>query len=391
MPSSPPWSVLPPETGNLLRPYLPRVVDDVLGTIAAEVPSYARPIEGRFGENLRLGVEVALTRFLELPGTSAPALGADRAVYVRLGAGELVEGRTLTALLTAYRIGARVAYRHFTALARGSGVTAEQLLPLGEAIFVYVDELSAASAEGYAAEQSARAGERDRLRRELAGLLLSGRADARLIGETAATAGWTLPAAVAVITVPPGNAEGLGTSLGVGALVATHGGRPVAVVPADSAAQSSWRALLTTALAGRYAVVGPARPWQQAPDSMRLAQLADRVAGPDREGSALWISDNVVPLLLGGDPGLIEELAACRLAPLSAVRPATRERLADTLLAWLSHRGERGRVALTLHIHPQTVGYRLGQLRTLFGADLDDPDIRFELELTLRARRLTWR
>ena len=53
--------------------------------------------------------------------------------------------------------------------------------------------------------------------------------------------------------------------------------------------------------------------------------------------------------------------------------------------------GERGRVALTLHIHPQTVGYRLGQLRTLFGADLDDPDIRFELELTLRARRLTWR
>ena len=383
--------MLPRETGDLLRPYLPIVVDDVLATIAAEVPSYVRPIEGRFGENLRLGVEVALTRFLDLPGTMAPALGADRAVYVRLGAGELVEGRTLTALLTAYRIGARVAYRHFTALARRSGVSAEQLLPLGEAVFAYVDELSAASAEGYAAEQSARAGERDRMRRELAGLLLSGRADARRVGEAAAAASWTLPAAVAVVMVAPTQAEGLGTSLGVGALVTTHSGRCAAVVPAATGAEQAWRTLLATALTGRRAVVGPARPWQQAPESMRLALLADRLAGTDREGAPLWVADNVVPLLLGGDPELLGELAAQRLAPLSALRPAVRERLADTLLAWLSHRGERARVAQTLHVHSQTVGYRLTQLRGLFGADLDDPDIRFELELTLRARRLSWR
>jgi hypothetical protein len=382
--------VLPKETGDLLRPYLPHVVDDVLATIAAEVPSYVRPIEGRFGANLRLGVEVALTRFLDLPGTTAPALAADRAVYVRLGAGELVEGRTLTALLTAYRIGARVAYRHFTSLARHAGVSAEQLLPLGEAIFAYVDELSAASADGYATEQSARAGERDRMRRELAGLLLSGRADARRIDEVAASAGWALPAAVAVVAVPPEEAEGLGTSLGAGALVAAHNGRAVAIVPADAGAPNSWRAPLTTALAGRHAVVGPTRTWQQAPESLRLALLADRVAGVERAEQPLWVSDNVVPLLLGGDPELLGELAARRLAPLSAVRPASRQRLADTLLAWLSHRGERGRVARTLHVHPQTVGYRLTQLRALFGADLDDPDVRFELELTLRARHLTW-
>ena len=45
-------------------------------------------------------------------------------------------------------------------------------------------------------------------------------------------------------------------------------------------------------------------------------------------------------------------------------------------------------VAQALHVHPQTVRYRLAQLREAFGDDLDDPDARFELELALRARRL---
>jgi hypothetical protein len=38
-------------------------------------------------------------------------------------------------------------------------------------------------------------------------------------------------------------------------------------------------------------------------------------------------------------------------------------------------------VAAALHVHPQTVRYRLGQLRDLFGAALDDPDSRFALAL----------
>ena len=37
-------------------------------------------------------------------------------------------------------------------------------------------------------------------------------------------------------------------------------------------------------------------------------------------------------------------------------------------------------------MHPQTVRYRLGRLRELFGDALEDPDARFELELVLRAR-----
>jgi DNA-binding PucR family transcriptional regulator len=36
-----------------------------------------------------------------------------------------------------------------------------------------------------------------------------------------------------------------------------------------------------------------------------------------------------------------------------------------------------------LQVHPQTVRYRLGRLRELFGAELDEPRARMELLLVL--------
>ena len=41
-------------------------------------------------------------------------------------------------------------------------------------------------------------------------------------------------------------------------------------------------------------------------------------------------------------------------------------------------------MAAELHVHPQTARYRVARLRELLGAQLDDPEARFELELALR-------
>jgi DNA-binding PucR family transcriptional regulator len=41
-------------------------------------------------------------------------------------------------------------------------------------------------------------------------------------------------------------------------------------------------------------------------------------------------------------------------------------------------------MAESLHVHQQTVRYRLVKLRELLGDDLDDPEARFELEAALR-------
>ena len=73
------------------------------------------------------------------------------------------------------------------------------------------------------------------------------------------------------------------------------------------------------------------------------------------------------------------------MAPItSASRDAQRERLTLTLRAWVDRPGQVQAVAAVLGVHPQTVRYRLNQLRELFGERLEDPEARFELALALR-------
>ena len=67
------------------------------------------------------------------------------------------------------------------------------------------------------------------------------------------------------------------------------------------------------------------------------------------------------------------------------------DRLAETLLAWLQHGCNANEVAVRVHVHPQTVRYRLRQVDELFGGQLRDPDRRFELEIALRTRQMLQR
>ena len=406
---APPWQELPCSLSSLLRPHLDAAVADVIAALPQEVPAYARPLEGAFGQGLRHGVSVALSRFLDLPGTALPALGGeDRTVYLALGRGERRQGRELEALLAAYRVGARVAFRSFATAGRGVGLDAELLVPLAESVFAYIDELSAASAEGYAQEQSLRAGEVDRRRRRLVELLLAGGLDEQSATESAAQAGWPLPELVCVVLVPGTRAKGLGDALGRQALVAAQpdegatatapdadsspSGRPaggadvvVALVPAPR--RPGERELLLRRVSGRGAVIGPPVPWSLTRTSLRLSSLALRLLDSGQVyADPLWVEEHLAALVVHADADVTAALRARCLAPLEQVRESTRERLAETLLAWLQHRAERQHVAAALHVHPQTVAYRMGQLKTLFGTALDDPQSRFELELALRSR-----
>jgi DNA-binding PucR family transcriptional regulator len=68
---------------------------------------------------------------------------------------------------------------------------------------------------------------------------------------------------------------------------------------------------------------------------------------------------------------------------LQTVSDARRVRLEETLRAWLMHMGNRTSVAEELHVHPQTVRYRLAQLRELLGSAIDDPGERAALVLAV--------
>src|SRR4051812_33482286 len=111
---------LPPSLAAALRPALPDLSDAIIAAIGAEVPAYARPLEGPFGRAVRIGVRTALARFvdgIEDPASEDPDA---RRLYAELGRAEFRGGRSLDALLSAYRIGARLAWERFVAAGGGA-------------------------------------------------------------------------------------------------------------------------------------------------------------------------------------------------------------------------------------------------------------------------------
>jgi hypothetical protein len=384
-------SNLPPELAKALRPALPDLAQHIIVAIGREVPAYARPLEGPFGRALRIGVERALSRFvdgIERPGAGD---GGAREIYVALGRGEMRAGRSLDALLSAYRIGARLAWERFVAAGEAAGHEPRTLYRLASAIFDYIDGISAESVEGFTEERAAAEGERQRRRRALARLLARDDVSGEEVHDLARLAGWTRPELVAALVVGDAageepDADRLASRMGGGVIAAAEGALAIAWVPDPQA--PGRRAQLESGLDAVPAALGPTVALGRAPLSLARARAAHALVLDgvvDRGG--LVVADEHLPALLlhGGDRSLAADLAAGALAPLDELRPGPRGRLRATLRAWLDHPGQVTRVAGELHVHPQTVRYRVAQLRELFGDRLEDPDARFELALALRA------
>ena len=384
---APPTRVeLPPETAEVLRPLLPDLSDEIVEAIGRQVEPYQRPLEGPFGRAVRTGTEQALSRFLDLIAHPDSAAAHEGRIYVQLGRGEFREGRSLDALLAAYRLGARIAWRRFAAAGDAAELQPEVVYRLGEAIFAYIDELSAESAEGYAQAQSAAEGQRSRRRRELVSLLRrQPPPDEISVRELAARVSWTLPERLGALVTSQGDEARLATRLGSGVIAASFDETTVALVPdADAPGR---RAQLRSALRRRPGVLGPTVGWRRAGSSIERAELAYRLQLSGRlPAEGLVVADEHLPqLLVHGDSELAEDLAELELAPLRALAEGPRRKLEDTLRAWLDYRGRSEEVAHRLGVHPQTVRYRLNQLRELFGRRLEEPDGRLALSLALRA------
>jgi hypothetical protein len=311
------------------------------------------------------------------------------------------QGRTLNALLAAYRVGAQVAWRRFVQAGVRADLDPATLYRVGEAIFAYIDEISGESIEGYAAEQSASAGEDQQRRAQLVRLLISDPpATPDTLRAAAERASWTPPARVAALIVQGVAAERLASRLGPGTLAA-------AIDPVEGALDAEGvarprhvlafvpdpdgpgrRAMMAKAIGSRRAALGPAVALEasarSADRARRMLELRDAGALP--AAGLIVAEEHAAALLLHADARLAGELASSRLAPLEALRPAARERLTATLREWLDHQGRIDDTARALEVHPQTVRYRLAQLRETFGATLDEPQARFELGLALRVR-----
>jgi hypothetical protein len=374
-----PWEAISPEVASRLQPAIPALVEEIIDAVQVAVPAYERGLD----RNVRIGVQQALEGFLELVAGGDEAQLPGTEVYFAFGRGEARSGRSLDALLSAYRAGARVAWRGMARAGDEAGIEPQELYTLAEGIFAYIDEISAVTAEGYTFEQSLAMRElQEGMRRLIEALLAEQQPPVAELRRRAEAVGWELPESVAVLAFQSEQLDRTGARLPEAMPFAPLEGLGWALVP-DPAAPGR-RAELRTALRDATAALGPTVPLDRAAESAHRAQLTLEALGEERPGRLLVAEDHLLELILHSGGSLADDLARRRLAPLDELPDTTRERLLATLAAWLDAQGEARPTAEALHVHVQTVRYRLGQLRELLGPALDDPLGRLELALALR-------
>ncbi|MEV3905050.1 helix-turn-helix domain-containing protein [Mycobacterium sp. NPDC050551] len=388
------------DVGSALLAVLPQMAERTVSAVTVEVPSYADAFSGRMGRNIENAVQMALGAFLrlavraedsDLAETLSPALDG----AYELGRGEARQGRSMDALLSAYRVGARVAWRELSAAAVGAGLTAEAVARFAEMVFAFIDELSASSVAGHADELAVSGRVRQRYLERLALQLLDGE-PAETLRASAERAGWQPPATLTAIVLAEKHIRGLAVRFGQATLQLTVD--LPGVEPADALAvllvpdlDGRSRRQLRSALQGRRAFVGPARPWSLVQSSYRRALRARDLSVPD-DVDVVDTDDHLAELILTADREAADDLRRQVLAPLERLRPSAAERLTETLRSWVLHQGQREAVAADLFVHAQTVRYRMTQLRELYGDRLDDPRTVFELTVALgvAGARPTW-
>jgi hypothetical protein len=380
---------LPPETIAAVRSELTPLADGIIAAVCAASPIYGEVFGSPEGMALRLGVEQAIRAFLDAVergersgrGWAGGVSPETDELWRMLGEAEYQAGRSLEDLRAAFRSGIRAAWRGAAEVATRAGVSAPATISLAEAIFVYGDELATDVVEGYLRIQSDHAGERERRRRRLAGALLDPAGhDPETVARAAELAQWPLPHDLAVVAVAGDDPAALARRLDADVLSGSDAEGPWLVLPDPDA--PGRRATLDRALAAEPAAIGPTVALADAPRSLRWARLALDVvtggAGPVRA------VDHLADLILLQDRELAGLLVRARLAPLDALAAGERDRLTETLAAWLAHQRHTPAIARELHVHPQTVRYRIAKLRQLLGEAMDTGEGRFELELALR-------
>jgi hypothetical protein len=382
------WPVIPAQVAEQLRPLLPELVPEMVAEIQATVPEYARPDDRQYMRALHRGAEAAVGQFLDRISDPGAARDAAATVFRGLGSAEAEEGRSLETLESALRAGARVALRWLTRASQRMDAPVETLGSLAEALLAFLDEIAALSAEGYARAQDRVAGEMQRRRQRLAGLLLAEPpAAAEAVSDLARLAQWRLPPVVSVIVLAAPDLAGRRVPALPGEVLAALDHVPPALIVPDPYGPGR-RQVIERGLRGFRAAVGPPVPLAETATSLHWATEALRLLEQGLAGlggPVIHCDDHLTDLVLCRGRDLLDRLEARRLAPLSGMPPGRQDMLAETLLAWLET-GKSSSVAARLFIHPQTARYRLHKLQDLFGGQLDDPDARFELALVLRAR-----
>lgn len=360
------------------------VARQMVGSFRSEIPGYRRlptpVLELQIVEIARRNVELCFDSL----SLGAP-LSAEQLEPFRASARErATEGMPLEDLLHAYRLGGRLGWR---ALCEAATEEEQSVLVFAaEEVMRYVDEVSAAVAQAYLDERQQLVSEEERAARDLFEALIRGLdLDGRL-RRLAERRGFPLSDKYHpfVARSPGGGGRRHATMAAVmrrdGTLALTEGDRVAGLLTPE--ARIKVRPAATLTVIGDAA--GPAELAAALDEVRMLAELAERRG---YEGT-VDTSGFPLELLLLAAPRHARAIADDVLAPLEGAEGSRGSELLTTLEGFIEQELDRRRTAEVLHIHPNTLDYRLRRVRELTGLDLRRPDSIALLVLALRQRRL---
>lgn len=372
----------------------PRVVAAIVSAVHEQVPVYAALDDSRLPE-VRAIAAWGLERLLHLWVTDGALEPSDLRRFRGIAAARAADGRPVQAVLRAYRVAATVLTDEIAA--RAPRLAAADAFALARMLLTALDTLSEEMTTAYAATDEDLGADRDRALRLLLDDLIAGRhASVGALSDRSARLGVQLPDPYCLLVAEPVGAERPDM-----ALDAATGLLDALAVPGDEVASTATvrgsRAvlLLPGAAAARAGTVLGARSWRGCAitgESLDRVAVAHRLAADaldtapahaHRPGRVLTDADAHVLALLGGHPAAApDQVARLVLGPLT--EPGQRH-LMEALTAYIDA-GSANAAARVLHLHAQSLRYRLRRIHALTSRDPRDPWQRLTLDIARTIR-----
>lgn len=388
---------------------LPNLVKAVLTEVVARVPGYQQlPVEELSGDISRV-IHHTLQSFIAVLRSGVMPNAEELAFLRESAARRADEGLPIDVVLTAYHVGVQVIWDSLATDVRPEEVA--DVMALQSTTLRYLELITPTVAAGYLEQRQSIYGDEHSARHTLLTALLDGQPPAE---EAAGQAGVRLPPSYLVLSLALGKHpdEGQpGIDPGVVARrklrrlrnelerrthepalssLTVDGGTvllPVSV-PAEHLSTSDWTTVgeLTATMskaAGVDITVGataaePTAVSSAAKTAREVLQVAMRAGRPP----GVYRLDDVLLEYQLARPGAARERLGAVLNPL-----ADSPELLETLAVYLRLGGRRP-TAGKLHVHPNTIDYRLRRIQELTGLDATHPADISTLSAALAARRM---
>lgn len=383
-----------PEVRALSRRLLPEA--DQLGLRIAErlreeIPFYAGNAVLGFDEVVTSCTDNVRHILGRLGGETATDLDRPRLT----GTTRADQGAPYAAVLQAFRIGGRFIWE--TLVERADPEARDVLLRAAADIWAVTDDLAASVTDAYRAALADRARRDGQMRAVLVGTLLDGESTgAEQAWETAGILdlGGAGEFVVVCAESPTAGAEGLPDvervlrrSNVASAWRLEHGHQEGIVGLRAGFGIAELLERVTELAQGRVGTSAVVPRLEDVQEGRRQARMACAAASPGSH-DVVRFGERPLAVLLASTPEQARALVDAVLAPVLDLAPDDRAVVLDTARAWLEAGGSTSTAAKALHVHRNTVRYRIRRLEEVTGRDLARPVDAAELYVALECVRI---